>query len=233
MIGEFITMTRYMSGQNKMVVSNMGWLPKYDDHAIFLLKRYGIKNVELIPTKYGKWEDIFHNSVSMTKKYEINGIRICKRVKPTSISKIGSEKYVREVLKDVQWENPGVLMCLEPNSSAYGCSIGNDLQSCIRMAKSGFYVNFDTGNFSMENDTMKDWDDDCIKHCQISAPFLRPVHYNDYMKMLDKTESDLPLCFEKIKNNDSMISLECKVDKIEHLGGYIQDFASFVAKVQN
>ena len=277
-IGDFVTMSRYIKCRNKMVVSNMAWLPKYDDHAIFILKRYGIRNVEIVPTKYGKWEEIFLNSAKMTKKYEINGIHIyslqsvlygiegsfienpdemrnhldkvsklCqrvgarvivmgspgKRVKPVSLSTIQSEKHVQEVLKNVQMENPNVLMCLEPNASAYGCNIGNNIQSCIRMAKSGFYVNFDTGNFCMEKDTIKYWDDKYIKHCQISSPFLRSVHSNDYDKMMDSSESDLRNCFEKIKNNETMISLECKVDRIENLGGYIHDFALFVSKVQN
>lgn len=278
MIGEFVTMSRYMKCHNKMAVSNMAWLPKYDDHAIFILKRYGIKNVELVPTKYGEWGEIFMNSAKMTKKYEINGIRIyslqsvlygvdgsfvenpdemrihldkvsklCerigarvivmgspgKRVKPVELPKIESEKHVQEVLNSVQIENPSVLMCLEPNASAYGCNIGNDLQSCIRMAKSGFYVNFDTGNFSMEKDTIKVWDDMYIKHCQVSAPFLRPIHVNDYDKMMDTTESDLFHCFQKIKSNRVMMSLECKVDKIGNLGGHIHDFVSFVSKIQN
>lgn len=57
--------------KSKLAVSNLMWNCKHDLYALNILKRYGIKNIELVPTKYfgGIWEQIFKNSEFIKKNY--------------------------------------------------------------------------------------------------------------------------------------------------------------------
>jgi len=71
----FVRMNEYInSPNNKMSVSN-SWDPIYDDFSIFLMKRYGIKNVQIIATKYDTWESIFEKP-EFHLKYKKNGIHV-------------------------------------------------------------------------------------------------------------------------------------------------------------
>lgn len=72
---QFVAMIRYIQKPNRMVVSNMAWDPVHDDHAIFLMNRYGIHNVELLPTKYDKWDKNFSDP-TFHLKYKQKGIDI-------------------------------------------------------------------------------------------------------------------------------------------------------------
>ena len=72
---DFVRMNRYISSPNVMSVSNMAWETWNDKHAIFLMKRYGISNVEIIPTKYSTWKGIFENP-TFHQEFTRNGISI-------------------------------------------------------------------------------------------------------------------------------------------------------------
>ncbi len=48
---------------NHMVVSNMAWKTEHDEHAAFLLDRYGINYLEILPTKFASWEEVFQNNL--------------------------------------------------------------------------------------------------------------------------------------------------------------------------
>ena len=48
---------------NNMVVSNMAWKKEHNEHAVFLMKRYGINRLELLPTKFASWEEVFKNDL--------------------------------------------------------------------------------------------------------------------------------------------------------------------------
>lgn len=50
-------------GQNCLVASNMAWGTEHDEHAAFLMQRYGIKNIEILPTKFCSWEQVFKNNL--------------------------------------------------------------------------------------------------------------------------------------------------------------------------
>jgi len=79
-------------------------------------------------------------------------------------------------------------------------------------------LNFDTGNYILEND--KSCLVDSIKHCQMSAPMLRPIRKNDYVSIKNGITG------YHIKNleNDTKISMEAKVTHIETLGEHIRRF---------
>lgn len=270
-------MTKQASIPNRMVVSNMAWDPVYDDHAIFLLQRYGISKVEILPTKYGSWSEVTRNPGIISKKYFDAGIHIysfqsifygidgtftdtpdimknhlqkvvdlCKMVgvdvvvmgspstrKRKSWDSAYSEMKVSECLGYIQSRNPLVKICLEPNSSSYGCEIGLNIKSCMRMAKAGgFYINFDTGNYNMENDNCIDWDVCKVGHCQLSSSFLRPIHKNEYCEMMDPNGSGVAQCLQSIIESGKNISLECKVTHIKDLGKHIREFSIFMSKIK-
>ena len=264
-------MYTYINGENRLVISNMAWEPKNDDHAIFLMKRYGVKNVEIVPTKYTTWEENFENP-TFHEKYIAAGIRVyslqsvlygvksdfnitssetlehlkkvaklCERVGARAIvigspkkrllvskgSTLISEMLISGVLQQVQ-ESTDVDICLEPNSRQYGCEVGYDLESCSRMVSGrNFGINFDTGNFMMEHDIIPaNWDVTKVKHCQVSAPFLRDIHFMDYDKMKYSTITNILASMDK----NVKISLETKVN-IYDLGEQIRRFASFIGEI--
>ena len=43
---------------NNLVVSNLCWSNDYEDYALFVLKRYGITNLELAITRYYSWDEL-------------------------------------------------------------------------------------------------------------------------------------------------------------------------------
>lgn len=47
-----------VSGNSRMVVSNMAWKTEHDEHAAFLMHRYGINLLEILPTKFAPWEEV-------------------------------------------------------------------------------------------------------------------------------------------------------------------------------
>ena len=51
------------NSENCLVASNMAWRTEHDEHAAFLMQRYGIKNIEILPTKFCSWEEVFQNNL--------------------------------------------------------------------------------------------------------------------------------------------------------------------------
>lgn len=41
--------------ENRLTVSNLAWEPRDDEYAKFVLQRYGINNIGIVCSKYGKW----------------------------------------------------------------------------------------------------------------------------------------------------------------------------------
>lgn len=75
----YIRVVNYTENPNRMVISNMAWNPEHDFHAIFLMKRYGIRNVEILPNKYGSWDNLFSEKSLIPKFAQIfkdNGIDV-------------------------------------------------------------------------------------------------------------------------------------------------------------
>ena len=60
---------------SRMVVSNMAWKTEHDEHAAFLMQRYGIKLLEILPTKFAPWEEVFasnlHKQLETFQRYGI------------------------------------------------------------------------------------------------------------------------------------------------------------------
>ena len=58
-IKAFVVLQRKIQGGrgDRLAVSNLAWPPEQDDHALRLLFKYGIKHVEVAPTRYGEWGD--------------------------------------------------------------------------------------------------------------------------------------------------------------------------------
>jgi sugar phosphate isomerase/epimerase len=58
-IKAFVSLQRKIQGGGgaRLAVSNLAWPPEHDDHALRLLVKYGIRNVEVAPTRYGAWDD--------------------------------------------------------------------------------------------------------------------------------------------------------------------------------
>ena len=256
---------------NRLVVSNMAWDPVDDHHAIFLLKRYGITHVEIMPTKYFSWENTFEKP-TFHEKFEKAGIKVyslqsvlhgvdgnffdnpkemtehlrkvmslCdsldisrvvmgspkKRVVPKVVGRASDaiyEEKLGDVLNECQ-KGYTSRLCLEPNAGVYGCDIGKNLHSCSSVAKGNeFGLNFDTGNFMLENDSTGLVEG--IEHCQISAPMLRPVRIADYVNI----RSSMTGYHLKNLKKDVKISLEIKVDKIENLGENIRRFVMYMSE---
>eukprot|EP00903_Cladosiphon_okamuranus_P017770 g16358.t1 len=75
-LGEYIKMRSYIMGENHMVISNMAWEPIHDEHALFLMERFGLRKVEMLPTKYATWDSFFHDPKGVTNRFESRGITV-------------------------------------------------------------------------------------------------------------------------------------------------------------
>ena len=75
-MGEYITIRSFIRGENHMVVSNMAWEPTNEEHALFLMQRFGVRNVEVLPTKYASWDSFFEDPTQVTRRFQANGIRV-------------------------------------------------------------------------------------------------------------------------------------------------------------
>lgn len=58
-IQSFVSLQRKISRGlgDLLAISNLAWSPDHDDHAMRLVRKYGITNVEIAPTRYGPWDD--------------------------------------------------------------------------------------------------------------------------------------------------------------------------------
>ena len=72
---EYIELEKYKKQDNKLVISNMAWEHRHDEHAAFLMQRHGINKLEILPTKFGPWEHVFNTNLekqlSMFEKYGV------------------------------------------------------------------------------------------------------------------------------------------------------------------
>ena len=65
----FVAMEEYLGievnkkNPNNLVISNMAWRPEHNEHAVFLMKRYGVNRLEILPTKFASWEEVFRNNL--------------------------------------------------------------------------------------------------------------------------------------------------------------------------
>lgn len=75
-MGEYIRMRSYINGENQMVISNMAWEPANEEHALFLMQRFGVRNVEVLPTKYATWGSFFEDPARVTKRFQEKGITV-------------------------------------------------------------------------------------------------------------------------------------------------------------
>lgn len=79
-------------------------------------------------------------------------------------------------------EKYGVICCLEPNATAYGCTWLTTLSDTVDFVKKVDHafvrITYDLGNYLMEKDTFV-WNPesiDLIGHVQVSNAFLKPIH---------------------------------------------------------
>ena len=265
---EFIRLRAYTSGPNHMVVSNMAWEPKHDEHAIFLMKRFGIQQVEVLPTKYSPWDEFFRDPHRLKKHYERDGIRVyslqsllhgvpgdflsspeamkdhlrdvMRAAKSIGCSALvlGSpkkrvhglnEEDFSEALEDVQCCSREVKLCLEPNAREYGCHVGADIASVLRMTRRySFYMNLDTGNATMTRDTLPAFTSSKIAHVQISAPYLEPVTDDTYAE-LDRTGVTAFVAHAVGSCSDIRVSLEASLGeaRVGMLGDQMRRFAGY------
>jgi len=87
-MADFITVYRSIHSTDtaaKLVVSNLHWEPRHDEHAVFLLQRYGISAVELAPTKYATgphaspgelWEETLARLPGVVEWYRQRGVAV-------------------------------------------------------------------------------------------------------------------------------------------------------------
>lgn len=270
-MGEFVKMYAYVKGQNHMVVSNIAWEPRHDEHALFLMKRFGVRNIELLPTKHSTWENVFEDPTVLTKPFEGSGISVYSLQsllygvpgnflsEPDAIKNhldnvlkaaqsvgcvvavLGSPKtrvhgmtetVLTTALDAVQSTTRNVKLCLEPNAKEYGCHVGTDMASVLRMTRlSSFSMNMDTGNALMSGDRMPEFPSPRIAHVQVSAPHLEP--------MLDATYADLDdlgmtkFILQTVRNKKAVrISLEVNlgISRINILGDQIRKFAAYCSR---
>lgn len=270
-MAEFIRLRAYASGPNHMVVSNMAWEPKHDPHAMFLMKRFGIHEVELLPTKYSPWDEFFRDPYRLKDHYKRNDIRVwslqsllhgvpgdflsspevmkdhlrnvmraahsigcCAVVLGSPKKRVHglNEEDLSEALEHVQFSSTKVKLCLEPNAKEYGCHVGADIASVLRMTRRySFYMNLDTGNATMARDTLPAFPSPKIAHVQVSAPYLEPVADAMYAE-LDRTGFTAFIAHAVGSCSDLHVSLETNLgaERVGMLGDQMRRFATYCSR---
>lgn len=122
---------------NNLVVSNMAWKTEHNEHAIFLMKRYGINRLEILPTKFASWEEVFQNNLEeQLGVFRRNGISVysVQSVFHGVQGKFGDDHVEKHLEKVVRFcENVGaeVLVMGSPSMRGKKCdraSLGNLLE---------------------------------------------------------------------------------------------------------
>lgn len=62
-LGEYV---RFFMNTRYLAVSNLCWKPEDEKHALLVLKRLGIRKVELAPTRYGGWDSLDTETIKKT-----------------------------------------------------------------------------------------------------------------------------------------------------------------------
>lgn len=75
---EFVGVYRKMAaGRGKLLsVSNLAWPLEQESHALRLLRKYGIGNLEVAPTRYGTWDEGFDVDRIRADVEQVGGLRI-------------------------------------------------------------------------------------------------------------------------------------------------------------
>jgi hypothetical protein len=205
-MGQYIGFERGLQRTSPhLAISNIAWPESETRNVLALLERYRIRNVEVAYPRpmtgavsmqsilYGTdiqlfdhesffphLRDVLERCVSLGVKRLVFGSPR-QRTPPLDMTFAAQLDYFR-CIGDL-CQTYGVVFCLEPNASGYGCTwltTSRDVFDFVR-AVNHMYVrmNLDTGNYDMENDTTDvgpmfagGW----VGHIQISAPYLAPVH---------------------------------------------------------
>jgi sugar phosphate isomerase/epimerase len=125
----------------------------------------------------------------------------------------------------------GVVCCIEPNASAYGCTWLTTLEEVYSFVRDVDHpyvqINFDFGNYIMENDTTEISRDlfNRIGHVQISSQFLKPLCY---LQDIDIQKYRQLMHVMKEYNYSNVISLEMVECTIQDLIRSLSVFVSLV-----
>lgn len=252
--------------RNHLVASNMAWNTEHNEHAAFLMQRYGINHLEILPTKFASWDNVFENNLEeQLGVFRHHGISVCsvqsvfhgveggfgdieieKHLEKvvTFCEKVGAEvlvvgspsmrgekcdkKALGDLLDKVQ-RDTNVKICLEPNSQAYRCHVGINLDACGEVrGKNKFWLNYDTGNAYMEKDRLPT-NGDRIGHVQISNALLNPMKASDYERLVKSG-----MCgaiAQLVERSDLRVSLEVSMfDNVKLLGEQMRWFSRFNRK---
>lgn len=127
-LDEYLGMEKLKKSANRLVVSNMAWKVKHNEHAIFLLKRYGVKNIEILPTKFAAtWDEIFKTNLEKELECFVrNDIKVysVQSVFHKVEGQFGDEHITQHLMKVVRFcEQVGaeVLVMGSPNMRGRRC----------------------------------------------------------------------------------------------------------------
>jgi sugar phosphate isomerase/epimerase len=218
-----VSMANYVRHKPRLLVSEIGW----DSEVMFsYLKRYGIQQREIVPSKRN-W-----NMQSYTNVYSAQSIlygvdiQIFKEQdrfldilsdRMSKLSSVGTKIVVFGSPKQRLYSGEdaislfrrvgdicrplGIVFCVENNSRLYGGNWMCTLKETIEFVKSvnhpNIRVNLDTGSMMMEGETIVP-DIEWIGHVQISFPHLARWQPN----------TNLPCILEQLQGYNGKISLE-------------------------
>jgi len=205
-LGQYIGFERGLQRTSPhLAISNIAWPESETRNVLALLERYRIRNVEVAYPRpmagavsmqsilYGTdiqlfdherffphLRDVLERCVSLGVKRLVFGSPR-QRTPPPTMTFAAQLDYFR-CIGDL-CQTYGVLFCLEPNASGYGCTWLTTSRAVFDFVRAVNHmyvrINLDTGNYIMENDTADvgpmfagGW----VGHIQVSAPFLAPVH---------------------------------------------------------
>jgi hypothetical protein len=255
-IREFASMYRATRDPvvRRLAVSNLCWdSPRHDRVAGMVLKKFNVSKVELAPSLYGDLDDdlilprddwtpvsfqaILHGIPAFDPTTVAERIRKVARLARSSgvgVLVLGSPTLRGDPAHRRAWmrllielELEGVRLCVEPNSTSYGCRIGTRVAEVVDLIgeRPGLFLNFDTGNAWMESDAPTAEQERRIAHVQVSAPFLGNLTRGLERSYVDAGYGDVA---RRAIDNGSHVSLEIK-GNVQDLSDNLWNFIEFIA----
>ena len=63
-MSEFRNVYELCATSHDICISNLAWNPEHESHILGMLRLYGFRAIEIAPTRYGTWEDLFSGAVA-------------------------------------------------------------------------------------------------------------------------------------------------------------------------
>lgn len=145
-----------------LVASNMAWRREHNEHAAFLMQRYGINRLEILPTKFCSWEQVFKGNLQeeleVFRRHDISvySVQSVFHGVPGRFGDDDVEKHLEKVVRFCEKVGAEVLVMGSPGMRGKNCDrkaladlldkvqVDTDVKICLEPNSSAYKCNVGT-----------------------------------------------------------------------------------------